>query len=185
MRNRRDKTHSGRDAAWVTFYLPWASTVSCLSFAVVFCFPLLTTTEKSQDLLTVTDLFIFPLENPLSSLNFCFITLASDSLNLSITSHSEPHKQNRIACFVLSLEKARRKLRPGLILEQSVSALYSNVLWPRPPRNLTSQTLTPHPWGCGFPERVVVNSGRVPEIMRSCRQLGHLNFTITTSLKVK
>lgn len=147
MRNRRDKAHSGRDAAWLAFHLPWASTVSWLSFAVVFCFPLLTTTEKSQDLLTATDLFIFPLENPLSSLNFCFITLASDSLNLSITSHSEPHKQNRISFFVLSLEKARLKLRPSLNLEQSVSALYSNVLRPRPPRYLTSQTLTPHPSG--------------------------------------
>ena len=50
-----------------------------------------------------SDQFIFALENPLSFLNFYFMALSSDSLNPSIMSHSQPHKQNSILFFILPL----------------------------------------------------------------------------------
>lgn len=48
-----------------------------------------------------SDQFIFALENPLSFLNFYFMALSSDSLNPSIMSHSQPHKQNSILFLIL------------------------------------------------------------------------------------
>lgn len=50
-----------------------------------------------------SDQFIFALENPLSFLNFYFMAFSSDSLNPSIMSHSQPHKQNSILFFILPL----------------------------------------------------------------------------------
>ena len=75
--------------------------------ALFLCCVLFFITYHHRNAIRFTDFasnqFIFALENPSSSLNFYFITLSLDSLNPSITSHSQPHKQNCISFFVLSL----------------------------------------------------------------------------------